>query len=118
MLSWAGGQPLFRVYRGIDPASLVDPGNLIAEVSAREWTDMPPAAHLFEVEARAVHGNEAAPDGDRTRGGECDRTPQEPEKNRKRKPAVPAPHGGSLPRHPVATQLTHTFGTSSSSNGG
>lgn len=37
-LSWTGGQPLFRVYRSTDPATVIDPANLVVETTERSAT--------------------------------------------------------------------------------
>jgi hypothetical protein len=47
VLTWSGGQPVFEIFRGTDPSTLTDPGNMIGETTGREWTDTPPTADIF-----------------------------------------------------------------------
>ena len=47
VLEWTGGQPVFSVYRSVEPDDVTDPGNLLVETSDREWLDPPPAGDLL-----------------------------------------------------------------------
>lgn len=38
-LSWAGNQPLFEIYAGLDPATLLDAGNKLGETDLRSFED-------------------------------------------------------------------------------
>jgi len=46
-LDWAGGQPVYRVYRATVPAMVVQPANKLGETSGAVWLDVPPAGAVF-----------------------------------------------------------------------
>ncbi len=71
-LLWVGGEPEYRVYGSVDPASVLDPGNFLGETFDLSWVDTPPPGGIFfykvEYEANCfaaleeVHVNQASPD--------------------------------------------------------
>jgi len=50
VLSWAGNQPTFQVFRSGSPVSLTDPSNLAGETDLRTWAETPPPGDLFYYE--------------------------------------------------------------------
>jgi acetyl esterase/lipase len=46
-LEWIGGDPPFRVFRGLDAGGIVHSGNEIAETAGSTWTDLPPPGALY-----------------------------------------------------------------------
>jgi hypothetical protein len=46
-LEWAGGFPLFEVYRSLDAQGVTDPENLLTTTSERAWIDLPPVGDAF-----------------------------------------------------------------------
>jgi len=49
-LQWLGGQPVFSVFRSTDPATVLEPGNLLGQTSSRSWSDDPPVGEVFYFE--------------------------------------------------------------------
>ncbi|MGH2652320.1 MAG: RHS repeat domain-containing protein, partial [Actinomycetota bacterium] len=46
-LEWLGGGPPFRVFRSVDPQTVLDPGNEIGQTTGRGFVDSPPAAPIL-----------------------------------------------------------------------
>src|SRR5436309_10881352 len=46
-LDWTGGQPYFGVFRSVNPAGVVSPGNRLGLTASSTWPDVPPAGSIF-----------------------------------------------------------------------
>ena len=46
ILSWTGGQPVFGVFRSLNPDEVTDPLNKLSETEERSWIDRPPTTGL------------------------------------------------------------------------